>query len=428
MTPDTPANRALLNAVWRDDADRVRWAFEHGADANATYRHAPTDGSSGTDPMPLFALPDREDARASDTRKAVTVLRQFVRHGLDVKGLESRGLSVLYVALSLGDLSFARELLDRGADPNASLPGGGNAVHAAMSQVLWGNDTKILPLLQLVLERGADPNVLNSNGMAPLHDAALMGVPRTVALLLKHGADPNALTREAKGPMPSLAGLSPLLLAVRNGNAETIRLLAAAKRELTPVEAAASGNVPWLRKHLAAGLSPNERDDGTPLLSSAAASGSVEAVRLLLDRGAAINTADNHGRTALHDAALLGHAAVVGLLLARGAHPNPPLYHYIEVGSPPSGVPGGGPPGRMKTHREIGSVDTPLTLAVDQAQADVVALLLRHGADLTLQGNRDALARLMRNVGGPVRRTLRKDISAIPARPRTTPANASTTC
>jgi len=46
----------------------------------------------------------------------------------------------------------------------------------------------------------------------------------------------------------------------------------------------------------------------------------AEAVAgLLLDRGAAIDCADNRGRTALMTAAELGDAAVVELLLARGA-------------------------------------------------------------------------------------------------------------
>jgi ankyrin repeat protein len=126
-----------------------------------------------------------------------------------------------------------------------------------------------------------------------------------------------------------------------------------------------------------------------------------------------VNAADGYGRTALHEAAFLGHAPVVELLLARGARPNTPIYHYIEVGPPPFVAPGK-PSTPVKVHRVIGSVDTPLTLAVDQANADVVAILLRHGADLTRQGNRDALARLMRNVGAPIRRPLRKDISTIP--------------
>jgi ankyrin repeat protein len=46
----------------------------------------------------------------------------------------------------------------------------------------------------------------------------------------------------------------------------------------------------------------------------------TEAVTgLLLDRGAAIDAADNRGRTALMIAAELGDAAVVELLLKRGA-------------------------------------------------------------------------------------------------------------
>ena len=45
----------------------------------------------------------------------------------------------------------------------------------------------------------------------------------------------------------------------------------------------------------------------------------VETIELLLDRGAAIDAADNRGRTALMIAAELGHVPVVEVLLRRGA-------------------------------------------------------------------------------------------------------------
>ena len=45
-------------------------------------------------------------------------------------------------------------------------------------------------------------------------------------------------------------------------------------------------------------------------------------VKLLLDRGAEPNAADQLGATPLHYAAVEGHKAVVQLLMSRGADPN----------------------------------------------------------------------------------------------------------
>lgn len=56
----------------------------------------------------------------------------------------------------------------------------------------------------------------------------------------------------------------------------------------------------------------------TPLLVAAEA-GQVEAARLLLDEGAAVDARNRWETTALHVACLRGHEGLVALLLARGA-------------------------------------------------------------------------------------------------------------
>ncbi len=58
---------------------------------------------------------------------------------------------------------------------------------------------------------------------------------------------------------------------------------------------------------------------GAQPLHFAATNGDVELVKLLLDRGAAINAATQDGWTALHFACLRGDEGLVQLLLDRGA-------------------------------------------------------------------------------------------------------------
>src|SRR6267154_491149 len=60
-------------------------------------------------------------------------------------------------------------------------------------------------------------------------------------------------------------------------------------------------------------LSPSE------LLHRSAMRGDTDAIEMLLKLGADVNSADQHGKTALHDAALGGSAKAIELLVERKA-------------------------------------------------------------------------------------------------------------
>jgi hypothetical protein len=64
-----------------------------------------------------------------------------------------------------------------------------------------------------------------------------------------------------------------------------------------------------------------ERDPPATPLIAAARRGDLAAVESMLTAGAPVDALGRHGRTALHDAVLRGHAAVAALLLAHGANP-----------------------------------------------------------------------------------------------------------
>jgi ankyrin repeat protein len=78
-------------------------------------------------------------------------------------------------------------------------------------------------------------------------------------------------------------------------------------------------HAPALRLLLASGLKPNEAVGGTAPLLAAARERCVDAVTVLLDKGADVNVKDSDGRTALIIAAAGGMLDVARVLLERGA-------------------------------------------------------------------------------------------------------------
>ena len=85
-----------------------------------------------------------------------------------------------------------------------------------------------------------------------------------------------------------------------------------------------NGNAAMIRKLLDAGVDPNSANPGgETALMTAAQVGKVDAVKLLLDRGANDQREDTeHGQTALMWAVGRNHVDMLELLLARGADIN----------------------------------------------------------------------------------------------------------
>ncbi len=96
---------------------------------------------------------------------------------------------------------------------------------------------------------------------------------------------------------------------------------AALAQESPLARAAASGDVPSLRRLLASGAGADVRNAaGETLLYLAAENGRVEAARLLLERRADPNARTANGETPLHAAALDGNADMIELLLEHRAN------------------------------------------------------------------------------------------------------------
>jgi len=304
---------ALMWAIAEQHHEVARSLLAHGADVHArtgvrggaarprsasvapTPVEIGTGGSGGFTPL-LFA------ARVGD----VDSLRLLLDHGADVNEVAADGSSPLIVATLRGRVPAALFLLSKGADANAHGPGY-TALHWAAGS--W--ETQLTGPYGIESQREDE-----WNAMRGLKGAARIEL---IDALLAHGADPNVrLTKEPPRYgyanlrfHVSLAGATPFLLAARSADVEVMRLLVA--RGANPTLATNLHTTPLM---VAAGIGrvPNE--------SFATESSTLDAVKLALELGGQVNAADDIGDTALHGAAHIRSAAVVRVLIDRGARVN----------------------------------------------------------------------------------------------------------
>lgn len=214
-------------------------------------------------------------------RDRTACARALLQTGAAPDARDSLGQTPLYLALATGRLPMASELVGAGADPDAPARDGHPCLHLMVRD---GDEARA----RFLLEQGARPDVPGPSGRTALHRAAADGREDLLRLLLEAGANPVLGDDEGNGALHHAArrgqqGVLGPLLTLPTVKAEAVNA------------------------------------DGLTAAHLAAEAGHVEALRLLLARGAPVDAADADGWTPLHLAALGGHAAAAQALLAAGA-------------------------------------------------------------------------------------------------------------
>ncbi|XP_050344611.1 ankyrin-3-like [Nymphalis io] len=308
----------------------------------------------------------------------VTTLYLFIN---DVNEVTINGDSPLILATQGFNDEIVKFLLERGADPDlknflqdlvskmdfSSLsPIKSNALNLAARN----NDVEAVERLL----KKINPNCIDNRGWTCLHEAAANDSYESLQLILKHKyIRPLVETHE---------GYTALYLACRY------------ERSIQTIKAILE-SVPDI-----ANYGSNDYDTPLHILSD---QGRVEVIQLLLDYGAIIDVQDFDGDTPLHDAALSKQYEVLAVLLHAGADPELkndanylPFHLACYMGCFDI---------VKKLYLFINDVnavtmngDSPLILATQGFNDEIVKFLLERGADPDLKSNYECLTRFSQDL------------------------------
>jgi hypothetical protein len=138
---------------------------------------------------------------ARDDQERQQLLRKMVELQKQMEGRRSRprGLDrALYEAAQAGDLEDVRDLVQRGANPSATIHGDGNALIGAAR-------SGRIEIARLLLDQGADPNGIVEGDGSPLIAAAQYGRFDQVQLLVQRGANVNLAVDGDENPLMNAA-------------------------------------------------------------------------------------------------------------------------------------------------------------------------------------------------------------------------------
>jgi ankyrin repeat protein len=286
--------------------------------------------------------------------------------------LSASGKGALHAAAKRGDAAAVEALLRDCADPNAVDAAGRTPLHEAAAQ---GSADAVRLLLRAGARRHAWTVIREGEEErewgTPLHFAAARGSADAVKALVENtDADLETLVRDAEGRLERAD--AALHIAAKHNRAEVAAALVDAGADIemhgwegmTPLGTAAHyGSVATARMLLQRGAAhiPAGDSRNTPALTTAAASGQVKMLEILVEHGADVNRTDASWQiaTALHAAAAGGHVEAARYLISQKAVVDAPGYEKA----------------------------TPLHTAAKEGTAAIVELLLASGADVN---SRDA--------------------------------------
>ncbi|XVF72512.1 hypothetical protein PTKIN_Ptkin12aG0127000 [Pterospermum kingtungense] len=261
----------------------------------------------------------------------------LIDHGGDVNDKDSKGRSLVSLAVEAGNFDVVNVLISSGCEID-------NSVDQVLHYAAAINRVDLIEVLFLAY-KNLDLNAVDFCGRTPIHIAASYGCTEVIRFCLSAGGNPEVLDVNRCSPLHLAAqeghldaveclleaskyskyalnkqGKTAFALAVENGHSDLYHLLHLGD---ALNRAARIDNVNGIKSCLAQGANVNGKDqNGWTPLHRAAFKGRIESVKVLLNHGAQPNLVDDNGYTPLHCAVEAGHVEVALLLIAHGAKAN----------------------------------------------------------------------------------------------------------
>ena len=248
-------------------------------------------------PLPKRPLRDEDLPAAAADPDAVARLLEL---GLPVDARDSRGATALLRASGAGALQSVQRLLAAHADPKLTVDTGASPLSAAVS-------ARQPDIARALVAAGVPVDLRHADDVTALMIAAALGHPDMVAVLRELGAQANLA--DARG-QTALHAAARFCFDSRD-SLRCHRLLDALLHDPAPVNTADRGGATPLLVLLGVQTKPGADCDGTHLGALLPA---------ILDAGANLDHADEHGVTALHACAMHATFEPARVLLQRGAN------------------------------------------------------------------------------------------------------------
>ena len=366
-----------------DCAGIVACLVAHGADPNATDRHGVT---------PLQLCYSAMTNSGDNTFSPGNTMNALIQAGADPTRLDESGQTILHRWAS-------GSALPRGGfepDLRSWLTKHENQIDTTNA---FG-DTALLCATRagqqiyvgFLLKHGADPMRRNLRGETALLLAAAKRAPDAIPDLIHppgaHSSFYEALSGRLEGELdawlraePRVAGITfndgatPLQVAAKNWNRDVVQRLLAAGAPLDPLAAMRLDDLAGLRRAL-------KQCTNVPSawLFEAVQLNQLEALQALAEAGGDLGASDNNSHTLLFRSLLRGRAHISDWLQEQKATLNLP--DVIVLGST-NLLEMLLATNRSQINTPCAGEPSPLLLAAGNGQADVVRVLLAHGADTT---------------------------------------------
>jgi uncharacterized protein len=355
-TNAAPAKSAVADAAMRGDRQSVRELLRTKTDVNVPQ----IDGTTA-----LHWAVQADDLELVDL---------LIKAGAKVSAANVAGATPLQLAAVNGKPAMLERLIVSGADPSASLTKSGDTA------LMMAARTGKVDAVRVLLDRGAKINAQETwGGTSALMWAVSEKHPDVAKLLIERGADVNARSYyvpsaagrgfEGTTPVPNKTGegfeefasgwLTPLMLAARENDLESAKLLVAAGADINA-----------------------QAGDGKDSLSLAFFDGSYDVADFLIDSHAKVNQSDAQRFTPLFwavDRRNMETAPNFPWMETRD--PLPLIKKLLDAGADPNALINSTPRARMREGSPRLVYATALMRAALAGDVELAKLLLAHGAD-----------------------------------------------